>query len=207
MKALDLFCCAGGVSVGLQRAGFDVTGVDIHPQPRYRGGVFVQGDALTYPLDGFDFIWASPPCQRWCAATVMRGLGAKEAHPDLLAPMRERLAAAGTPYVIENVVGAPLRHPVMVCGLALGIRVKRHRLFESPLLLMGTECPKGHPGEWWTVVGNGGKRTRPRSAGPELRRAAMGIDWMNRYELSQAIPPAYAEFLGRQVIAVLKRSA
>ena len=102
-RALDLFCGAGGASMGLSRAGFDVVGVDIEPQPEYPFD-FVRADALTYPLDGFDFIWASPKCQRYSAAT--RQSGNPEAHPDQVPAVRERLLAAGMPYAIENVMGA-----------------------------------------------------------------------------------------------------
>ena len=115
VRCLDLFCCEGGAGMGLHRVGFDVTGVDINPQPRYPFR-FVQGDALAQDLTGFDFVWASPPCQRY----TMAQNAAKNAHnhPDLVGPVRDMLTAWGGPWIIENVVGAPLRNPVQVCGLA-----------------------------------------------------------------------------------------
>lgn len=125
-RALDLFCGAGGATRGLQMAGFHVTGVDIKPQPRYCGDEFHQANALTFPLDGYDFVWASPPCQRY----TMAQNAAKNAHnhPDLIPPIRERLLGSGVDWVMENVVGAPLINPVMLCGLAFGLKVKRHSL-------------------------------------------------------------------------------
>lgn len=214
-RALDLFCGAGGVSVGLQRAGFEVTGVDIRPQPHYRGGTFARADAMTYPLEGFDLIWASPPCQKYSVANNIHG---RLDHPDLVAAVRERLLASGIPWMMENVPGSPLRNPIQLCGLALGCGVRRHRLVESSLLLMGSGCGD-HSIDYLIVFGNGVRRRgrqirRTAKDGPVLHRAtapleegrlAMGISWMNRNELSQAIPPAYAEFLGRQAIDELRR--
>lgn len=212
-KALDLFCGAGGVSVGLQRAGFDVTGVDIRPQPRHRGGTFIQADALTLPLDGFDFIWASPPCQAYCA---LRHLYPQNSYPDLVAPIRERLRAGPVPvWVIENVPGAPLLNPVQFCGSAFALRVRRHRLFEATFDIRERRCCHRWQGRPIDVSGTGGRRinrrsddhggntNKPRNLGEA--RAAMGIDWMNRNELSQAIPPAYSEFIGKQAIQFLNR--
>jgi DNA (cytosine-5)-methyltransferase 1 len=213
-RALDLFCCAGGVSVGLQRAGFDVTGVDIHPQPRYRGGVFVQEDALAYPLDGFDFIWASPPCQ---AFTKLRVLHPEHRAPDLIAAVRTRLEASGAAWVIENVPGAPLRAPILLCGSMFPelVALQRHRLFESSLRLLAPSCNHAI-WKWGLPVAKSNLRrgrTKRRVVGVyggglgtgdyAMWTAAMGIDWMTRKQLSQAIPPAYAEYLGRQVIAQL----
>jgi DNA (cytosine-5)-methyltransferase 1 len=209
-KALDLFCCAGGASMGLHRAGFDVTGVDIRPQRRYPFR-FIQADAMTFDLDGFDFIWASPPCQRYTMA--QNAAKNAEAHPDLIPPVRERLKATALPYIIENVVGAPLENPVMLCGLALGLKVKRHRLFESNVFLLSPGCG-GHDQDYFVIFGHE-CRSRVRVASDpngtrcgrrnkiEVGHAAMGIDWMNRGELSEAIPPAYSEFLGRQIIKIL----
>jgi len=200
---LDLFCGAGGCAVGYHRAGFDVIGVDIRPQPRYPFR-FVQGDALRPPFDlrQFDAIHASPPCQAYTVARHMNGNN----HVDLIAPIRRLLRSSRLPYVIENVPGAPLVSPTQLCGRALGLMVKRHRLFESNVHLTAPCCPQGHRGEWYTVFGDGGgrqKNGRRRDAKGPLARCAMMIDWMNRRELSQAIPPAYTEYIGRQLLNAL----
>ena len=150
-KALDLFCGAGGATKGLQRAGFHVTGVDIRPQSRYCGDVFIQADALTVPLEGYDLIWASPPCQRYTRA--QNAARNREAHPDLVGPMRERLMASGIPWAMENVVGAPLLNPVVLCGLAFGLKVKRHRLIESSHLLLVPPCPS-HDRDYFVIFGH-----------------------------------------------------
>ena len=223
-RALDLFCCAGGASMGLHRAGFEVVGVDIRPQPRYPFAFF-QGDALKFPLDGFDFIWASPPCQ---AHTAMKTMHNAKPHDDLIPETRDRLKASGIPYVIENVVGAPLSGTFMLCGTMFGLGVEdadlqRHRLFE-PSFEIGL-LPKCQHGARSTIGVYGGghirNRKRARTIGVygegardsrrkfdkgvtdftvEQGREAMGIDWMTIAELSQAIPPAYAEFIGRAAI-------
>lgn len=215
-KLLDLFCGAGGAAMGYHRAGFEVVGVDIKPQPRYPFE-FHQADAMTYPLDGFDVIHASPPCQRYSIAASIHGNA--EDHPDLVDPCRERLIQSGAAYVIENVPGAPLRNAITICGRALGLGVKRHRLFESNRPILGTYCPKGHKGEWVTVVGHtvisrqhripmvpGKRRQQFKHLGTERGREAMGIDWMTRDELSLAIPPAYTEWIGRQLLHQLSRT-
>ena len=126
-KALDLFCCAGGASRGLADAGFEVIGVDIEPQPHYPYD-FHRADAMTFELRWFDFIWASPPCQRYSRAQRIRD----NDHPDLIERLRKRLIKSGKPYCIENVVGAPLINPVELCGAMFpGLSVYRHRLFET----------------------------------------------------------------------------
>lgn len=221
-RLLDLFCGAGGAAEGYHRAGFEVMGVDHHPQPRYPFE-FCLADALEYMVNGgwkgFDAIHASPPCQRYSVAGNISG---NERHPDLIEPVRRLLQATGKQWVIENVPGSPLRFPALVCGLALGLGVKRHRLFESSVLLFGTVCPAGHRDDylsvfghgaqeklggkgWVTVYGGGAPRTadRRRRASAELAAVAMGIDWMTRDEMSQAIPPAYTEFIGRQLLNAL----
>lgn len=201
-RALDLFCGAGGATKGLQRAGFHVTGVDIKPQPRYCGDVFIQADAMTFPLEGFDFIWASPPCQRYTMA--QNAAKNREAHPDLVEPMRRRLLGGGVPWAMENVVGAPLLNPVTLCGLAFGLNVKRHRLIESSELFLVPSCPS-HDQDYFVIFGHEVRNRRHgQSAGRKNKiaegRIAMGIDWMTRGELSESIPPAYSEFIGRQFL-------
>lgn len=214
-KLLDLFCGAGGCSVGYYRAGFDVVGVDINPQPRYPF-TFIQGDALEYCREHgheFDVIHASPPCQAYSVANNIHG---RTDHPDLIDETRAALIAAGKPYVIENVPGSPLVNPAQICGLSLGLNVKRHRLFESNLMILGTPCGK-HTGDWLLVFGHtvlerghvvgvakgGGPVIRRKHTTTERGRDAMGIPWMTRDELSQAIPPAYTEFIGRQLFQAL----
>lgn len=197
--------------MGYSRAGFDVVGVDIKPQPRYPFQ-FVQADALHFVRSfgaGFDVIHASPPCQRYSMANNIHG---NPNHPDLVAPTRDALLLSGRSYVIENVPGAPLGPSVCVCGLALGLGVKRHRWFESGHVLFGTQCA-GHQGDWVSVFGHtvlerspqigrtakGGPIFRRKHLGTERGRDAMGISWMTREELSEAIPPAYTEYIGRQL--------
>lgn len=138
MKALDLFCGQGGVTRGLQDAGFHVTGVDLNPQPRYCGDAFIQADAMTFPLDGFDFIWASPPCQAW---TRLRVLHPERSYPELIVPMRKRLVASRIPWTMENVEDAPMGESgflIVLCGTMFGLgtpdgsaELRRHRLFET----------------------------------------------------------------------------
>ncbi len=223
-RALDLFCGAGGATKGLQRAGFHVTGVDIKPQPRYCGDAFHQADALTVLLDGYEFIWASPPCQ---FATSLKVMPNAKKHPDLLTPTRANLLANGVPYVIENVVGAPIEvtqpsffSPVMgiiLCGSMFGLNngtheLRRHRLFESSICLIQPACRHRLPVIGFygdhartrrrTIAGNrnrGGDITG-RDRKLKLVRELMDIDWMEWNESNQAIPPAYSEFIGRQVM-------
>lgn len=201
--------------MGLHLAGFEVTGVDLHPQPEYPFA-FVQANALEVDLAGYDFVWSSPPCQRYSAATRQSGKAAD--HPDLVAPVRQRLASSGLPYVIENVLGAPLLAPIMLCGSMFGLGVVRHRLFETSFLCLAPPHPKHAgslvTGEYVTVAGNGGvpawtlkereRRGLPRHREGEYSlatwQAAMGIDWMSRPTLVQAIPPAFAEYIGRAAL-------
>lgn len=197
MKALDLFCGAGGATKGLQRAGFHVTGIDNRPQPRYCGDAFIQADALlpSVCLADFDFIWASPPCQAFTNARVIHG----REHADRLTPTRAMLERCGRPWVIENVPGTPMRADYILCGSHFGERrLKRHRLFECSWPTFNLLPPCNHKdGHLVSVFGHGGHIYH----GVADWRAVMGIDWMSRDELAQAIPPAYSEYIARQFLA------
>jgi DNA (cytosine-5)-methyltransferase 1 len=215
-RALDLFCCAGGASMGLHRAGFDVTGVDISPQPHYPFR-FIQADALTYPLDGFDFIWASPPCQAHSQMSVRyvgKG-GTRDERPDLIPATRARLD--GRLFAIENVNGArrSLKSPIRLTGEMFGLGVHRPRWFETSFYLLAPKAPPKQPNPI-AVYGErmDGRRLWTRKDGSELRAPrsieepsqAMGIDWMEWRELKEAIPPAYAEYIGRAAIAHIQQA-
>ena len=204
-KLLDLFCCAGGAATGYQRAGFDVTGVDLTCQPRYPFA-FIQADALLLDSDflgEFDAIHASPPCQSY--SDLARRNGNAHEWPRLVEPVRELLRSTKLPYVIENVEGAPLLQPVVLCGTMFpGLRVLRHRLFETNFHLL-VPPHRRHP-----LCHTLDKRKRHYGKTDEMRdfvsvngggncsvaaaRDAMGIDWMNKNELNEALPPAYTEF-------------
>jgi len=206
-RLLDLFCGAGGAAMGYHRAGFEVVGIDILPQPHYPFE-FHRADAMTYPLDGFDVIHASPPCQRFCD---LHGMYNAKEHPDLLTPIRARLKASGKPYVIENVEGAPMEDYIVLCGTAFGMgtadaELRRHRRFEVyPAGIVAPPCMHGLKRRVIGVYGGHG-RDRRRMVGQgfslEERQEAMRIEWMNGAELSQAIPPAYTEYIGRWLVAV-----
>lgn len=205
-RLLDLFCGAGGAAVGYHRAGFEVVGVDICPQPHYPFE-FHQADALTYPLEGFDAIHASPPCQAYSSMSACIP-GLSEAYPDLIGQTRERLGSAGVPYVIENVGGGRrlLRDPLMLCGAMFDLDLYRHRYFEanfpwSMILHPGHGIRGNRAGRWspGTIISVAGHNT----ALAECKRA-MGIDWMTGDELSEAIPPAYTEWIGRALLARLE---
>lgn len=203
-KALDLFCGAGGASMGMANAGFDVTGMDIRPQPRYPFR-FLQGDALTADLRGYDFVWASPPCQAHCDLKKMHNA---KRHEDLIPATRRLLAKSGKPYVIENVEGAPLHNPIMLCGTMFGLgscgaELRRHRLFEINWgFFLPPCCNHSSPRVIGVYGGHGRDRRRTvntQDFPTEARREAMGIWWMTGSELSQAIPPAYLEYLCGQL--------
>ncbi len=211
LTLLDLFAGAGGASRGYQLAGFDVTGVDIERQPRYAGNRFIQADALEYVAKHgheYDVIAASPPCQ---AFTALRTMHNAKPHADLLTPTRALLQASGVPYVIENVVGAPMQGAyIVLCGTMFNLgcgdaELRRHRLFELSFgYLLVPPCQHGGRERVVGVYGGHGRdRRRQKSihSGTQQfsvagRREAMGIDWMNGAELSQAIPPAYTNFIG-----------
>lgn len=251
-RALDMFCCAGGTTRGLQLAGFHVTGIDIRKQPRYCGDAFVQADALNPPFDirEFDFIWASPPCQ---AHTKLRFMPNARQHSDLIPETRAMLMEAGVPYAIENVEDAPLGESgnlIMLCGTMFGLQTAdgsaelwRHRLFETsfPIVLrppcqhrsaalgvygghVRDRCRKvltvvGHTPvdntarsekrRAITVTGHTAQTNTVRNRVRQTftladAKAAMGIDWMTMAGLSQAIPPAYSEFIGRHVLEYIR---
>lgn len=203
--------------MGYHRAGFDVVGVDIVDQPNFPGSglfprdgfEFHRADALEYPLNGFDAIHASPPCQ---AFTTMRHLGkmAGMGAVDLIGLMRERLQSAGKPYIIENVVGSPLINPVRLCGSSFGLGVRRHRLFETNFLTSAPACNHEDVGRPIAVYGDHpqGEKEKSyrinRATSLEEGQAAMGIDWMEWRPLTQAIPPAYTEWIGRQLLGQIE---
>lgn len=194
---LDLFCKAGGAGAGYARAGFEVVGVDIEPQPHYPYR-FIQADALEFPLDGFDAIHASPPCQRY--STMTKRWARSDEHPDLIAPIRDRLVAAGVPYVIENVPGATLLNPITLCGSMFGLEVRRHRIFESNVAILAPRCNHAAQGRVIGVYGHAGgssKRDGKSFGSVADWRRAMGIDWMTGDELAEAIPPSYTEFIAK----------
>jgi DNA (cytosine-5)-methyltransferase 1 len=189
--------------MGLCRAGFDVTGIDIRSQARYPF-TFVQADATKPPFDlrCFDFIWASPPCQ----AYIRSGNVDRDKHPRLIDPVREMLMASGVPFVIENVPGAPIRSDLILCGTMFGLGVRRHRCFEgNPALAPFVPATCDHAKPVTGVYGHPhGKRGAWRNMLPgdhETWSREMGIDWMETHELAQAIPPAYSEFIGRQILS------
>ena len=218
-RLLDLYCCAGGAAVGYHRAGFDVVGVDITFQKNYPYE-FHQADALAYVAEHgheFDAIHASPPCQAFSKTRTLHN----NEHPDLVAPTREALEATGKPYIIENVVGAPLLDPLMLCGTEFGmtaldvdgvpLKVLRHRLFESniPLTRRG-ECDHDPSILTASIYGAGGGWTPEHRDSPTRRggyvphtdvcRELLGVDWTTKHELSQVVPPAFTEHLGKQLI-------
>lgn len=204
-RLLDLFCGAGGAAMGYHRAGFDVVGVDIKPQPHYPFE-FHQADALTFPLDGFDAIHASPPCQAW---TAYRRTGLVGESPELIEPVRDKLNATGLPHVIENVEGAPLVGAVRYCGTSFGRPIRRHRLFESSVFLMTRPCEHASFGPRFPASTNRKKNSRRTLAIGQWNVSwadqcqAMDIAWMTLDELSEAIPPAYTEHIGRQLLAAI----
>lgn len=235
-RALDLFCCAGGATKGLQRAGFHVTGVDIKPQPRYCGDEFHQADALTFMLPcafvggscdqfpdvcdrcgshynnpcqhtGVEFIWASPPCEFGSQCTPKKYRGN---HANLIGPTRERLKRTGLPYCIENVPSnrGLLINPFMLCGSQFGLKVRRHRFFEiSGFTINELFPPCDHSGRPVLITGTHRRTDEPRyEYTAQQCREAADLGWMRRIDIDKAIPPAYSEFIGRQVMQILEQS-
>ena len=213
-RLLDLFCGAGGASMGYYKAGLEVVGVDIEPQPHYPFK-FHLADALTYPLDGFDAYHASPPCKADNQGVLCRPergmLRAK--YPRLIAPIRERLLLTGKPFVIENVplTRGQLRNPIMLCGTMFGLKVKRHRYFELhgfEILFMPSTCGcKGKVGftnasSGFSSFANGANLISVAGHNFSVKDAqqAMGINWMGQVGLSQAIPWAYTYYIGTHMM-------
>lgn len=213
-RLLDGMCGAGGASKGYHDAGFDVVGIDHLPQPDYPFE-FHQADVLAvlaflvagnewrgYELADFDAIHASPPCP---THSSLNGWSGDSTSPDLVPATRDLLIASGLPYVIENVVGAPLLNPVMLCGQALGLKVRRHRLFETNFPIMVPSCM--HPGPPVIVVGGSiGRKVfdpRRKAIAPSWEEAkeVMGMPWATRRQgVVNAIPPAYAEYIGEYLM-------
>lgn len=226
-KVLDLYCKAGGAAMGYSRAGFEVVGVDINPQPNYPFP-FVQADALKvlggaimwYPtyrgervkealtLEGFDAIHASPPCQRYSSLSA----GREGQYPDLYGATRDALSATGKPWIIENVMGAPYDSGIVLCGSMFDLVVRRHRNFETSwLILNGLHCDHKKQGRPITVTGylsdsmiNHWDETKHSLKG--YRREwpqYMGMEWATPQEATQAIPPAYTEYIGERLMEYL----
>ena len=213
-RLLDLFCGQGGASMGYHLAGFEVVGVDIRPQPRYPFE-FHQADAMSYPLDGFDVLAGSPPCNDHSPLAHLHG---EQGTGWMLSATIERFRATGRPYVVANVAGADLPGELVLCGTEFGLQtrrdgrlyaLKRHRRFASNLFLMGAggcTCA-GRP--VMGVYGHGGgvgvqKGVRARQGeGAEL----LGVDWMTVKGQAQAIPPAYTRFIGEQLLREVERGS
>lgn len=215
-RLLDLFSGAGGAAEGYHRAGFEVTGIDIAPQPHYPF-IFLAGDALRADLTQYDAIHASPPCQNYCWSTAKHRAHGK-VYPDLIDATRDLLIASGKPYVIENVPTAPLINPTYLEGPMFGLNVIRRRCFETnwwlpqpmflkrkpPIMQQSKRDPRVfiQKSAYCSVAGNGADGWSCRVAD---WKKAMGIDWMTRGEIKQAIPPAYTEYIGRYLMGMLHR--
>jgi len=203
-RLLDLFCGAGGCSVGYSRAGFEVVGVDIKLMPHYPFE-FHQADALEYcAAHGreFDVIHASPPCQFYSECTPNTH---KDNHPDLIGETRKCLSAIAKPYIIENVDGArfELDNPIMLCGSMFSLPIFRHRWFEIFPVFFALLPSCRHDFIPIKVSGRGMRKINGKRNGAapvSMRRSAMDIDWMTGNELTEAIPPAYTEWIGKQLI-------
>ncbi len=200
-RLLDLCCKAGGCSIGYDKAGFEVVGVDREPQLHYPFE-FHQADALTFPLEGFDAYHASPPCQDSSMAAIQWRKKGKE-YPQIIAEIRERFIDTGKPYVIENVLGSPLINPIKLNGAMFSLRIRRTRLFECnfdiPFFLIPKEArsnfrmgrpPRGD--EWITPVGH--------FSGVGKVKEMLGFTHMNQAEIAEAIPWQYTEYIGKYLM-------
>ena len=218
MRLLDLFCCAGGAAKGYADAGFEVVGVDIDPQPNYPYE-FHQADAIEFVKahgHEFDAIHASCPCQTFSRTKTLHD----NEHPDLIKPTRDALVATGKPWVIENVVGAPLIDPIKLSGQhfnmtapdvdGVPLKLVRHRLFESNILLRVPDSFHANRHiQTASIYGAGGGWTPRHRDNPDRRggyiphtdviKKLLGIDWMTKHEMSQSIPPVFTEWVGRQL--------
>ena len=214
-RILDMFCGHGGAAMGYYRAGFDVVGIDIKPQSDYPFE-FHQANALEYPIDGFDAYHASPPCQHFTKYRNCRK-DIADRYDELIAPTRNRIARLGKPYVIENVPGAPLISPIVLCGSMFGLDVRRHRLFESNFNIEQLKCdhsvwePNRFPGGRSRERGHARVKCRGTvevgrwNIPLKTQQYAMGISWISDVRmLSEAIPPAYTEFIGRKMLEYLR---
>ena len=204
-RLLDLFCCEGAAAMGYHLAGFDVTGIDNRPQPRYPFR-FVQADALDFPLDGFDVIHASPPCQDYSRA--MRHLAS--GYPRLIGPVRERLKAAGVPWIIENVPGSGLpaqgtldgAYGVELCGTMFRLPFRYHRLFETSFAIVAS---RGCDHSIRTL--NPRYRSGPGRDTEAAWREAIGAAWTSQQGGREAVPVVYTEYIGGQLLETLKAAA
>lgn len=220
-RLLDLFSGAGGCAMGYMQAGFEVVGVDNVPQKHYPFE-FHQADALTYPLDGFDVIHASPPCQEYSTSRHLRNALFPDSakRPMLISAIRRRLEINGKPWIIENVAGAPMPDAIVLCGSMFGLPVRRHRWFSSSVMLFAPgacehtdSCinPIGGKVRGYGTLASkttyldakGAIRKRESYLRLAVGQEAMGIDWMTLDELSQSIPPTYTLWVGKQVMQVL----
>jgi DNA (cytosine-5)-methyltransferase 1 len=207
MKLLDLYCGVGGASVGYARAGFEVTGIDLKHGKRYPY-TYIRADVLEIIKDidylrQFDVIHASPPCQTHSITQHLRNAQGKSTSKiDLIPQTRQALIESGVNYIIENVPGSPLIDPVQLCGSSFGLKVRRHRLFESNMPIKGSVCnhklqgrPIGVYGSLNDEIPKGGKT----AATIDEARKAMDMDWAIWTELVEAIPPAFTQYLGEQI--------
>jgi DNA (cytosine-5)-methyltransferase 1 len=201
-KILDLYCRAGGAGMGYHQGGYEVTGIDNKPQPRYPFK-FIQSDAIEYLMEHwkeYDAFHASPPCQ--LNSTMTKGLWKDRlaSHPELIAPTRNILIETGRPYIIENVPTAPLINPTVLCGSMFGLKVRKHRLFETSFMVFQPVCNHKVQGKTVSVYGHSGgssKRDGLKFPGIAEWKEAMQIYWMIGEELSQAIPPAYTKYISQ----------
>lgn len=210
IRVADVFCKAGGASWGYALAlgskyskyEWEIVGVDKFPQKNYPFK-FIQQDAIEFLQDNwkkYDFFHTSPPCQKNSVMTKGLWKDRLDSHPELISPTRDILVSVGKPYVIENVPTAPLRNPVILCGSMFGLKVRKHRLFESNFHIDQPECRHKEQGKVVAVYGHSGgssKRDGIKFGGVDTWKEAMGIHWMTGAEMAEAIPPLYTEYVGK----------